>query len=60
LQFFSMGGTTMLQFIKRLLVFRIGQKSAKGAARMVGLRRLGLIIGLIGGWRAVHRHTHHA
>ncbi|MBV9477205.1 MAG: hypothetical protein JO315_14110 [Acidobacteria bacterium] len=50
----------MLQFIKKLLVFRLGQKSAKGAAHMLGLKRLGLVIGLIGGWRAVHRHQRHA
>lgn len=48
----------MLNFLKKLLVFRIGQKSAKGAARMLGFGRLGLIIGLIGGWRAVRRHRH--
>ena len=52
----------MLHFIKKLLVFRLGQKSAKGAARMLGFGRLGMVIGLIGGWRALrhHRHGHHA
>lgn len=46
----------MLNFLKKLLMFRVGQKSARGAARMVGLGRLGLVIGLIGGWRAMRRH----
>ncbi|HYC58918.1 MAG TPA: hypothetical protein VEK79_05060 [Thermoanaerobaculia bacterium] len=48
----------MLNFLKSLFVFRLGQTSARGAARMVGLGRLGLIIGLIGGYRALKRHRH--
>ena len=48
----------MWNFLKSLLVFRVGQTSARGAARMVGLGRLGLIIGLIGGWRAMRRQRH--
>ncbi|HEX8169197.1 MAG TPA: hypothetical protein VF824_01510 [Thermoanaerobaculia bacterium] len=50
----------MLSFIKRLLVFRLGQKSARGAAKMLGFGKLGMIIGLIGGWRAMRRHPHQA
>jgi hypothetical protein len=48
----------MLNFLKSLFVFRLGQTSARGAARMVGLGRLGLVIGLIGGWRALKQHRH--
>lgn len=48
----------MWNFIKKIFVFRIAQKSARGAARMVGLGRLGLIIGLIGGIRALRHHRH--
>lgn len=48
----------MWNFIKKLFIFRVGQTSARGAARMVGLGRLGLVIGLIGGWRAIRRHRH--
>ena len=48
----------MWHFIKKLLLFRVGQKSAKGAARMLGFGKLGLIIGLIGGWRTLRRHRH--
>ncbi len=50
----------MLNFIKRLLIFRLSQKSARGAARMLGFGKLSLIIGLIGGWRALRRHHRHA
>jgi hypothetical protein len=48
----------MLNFLKRMLIFRIGQSSARGVARIVGLGRFGLLLGLIGGWRAVRRHHH--
>lgn len=45
----------MLQFLKKLLLFRLGQKSARGTARMLGFGKLGLLIGLVGGWRAMRR-----
>ncbi len=48
----------MLNFIKRLIAFRIGQTSAKGAARMLGFKRLAFVAGLIGGVKAF-RHHHH-
>ena len=48
----------MWKFLKQLLMFRMGQKSARGAARMLGFGRLGMIIGLIGGWRAMRHHRH--
>jgi hypothetical protein len=48
----------MWNFIKKLFVFRVGQTSARGAARLIGLGRLGLVIGLIGGIRALRRHRH--
>ena len=47
----------MLNFIKRVFMFRVGQKSARGAARMVGLGRLAAVIGLIGGYRAMRKHS---
>ena len=46
----------MLNFLKGLFVFKMGQSSTKGMARMVGLGRLGMILGLIGGYRAWKRH----
>ena len=48
----------MLKLLKSLLVFRLGQKSARGAARLLGFGRLGLLIGLVGGWRAMKRQRH--
>ena len=50
----------MWNFIKQLVVFRLGQKSARGAARMIGFGKLGMILGLVGGWKALkkHRHSH--
>ncbi len=48
----------MLNFLKSLLVFRVGQSSARGVARLLGFGRLGLLVGLAGGWRALKRHRH--
>jgi hypothetical protein len=48
----------MLNFLKSLLVFRVAQKSSRGAAKLLGFGRLGLLIGLVGGWRAMKRHRH--
>lgn len=50
----------MLNFLKKLFVFRVGQTSARGAARLVGLGRLGAVIGLIGGYRAIKRYRRQA
>ena len=50
----------MLNFIKKLLLFRIGQKASRGTAKMLGFGKLGTVIGLIGGWRAMRRHHRHA
>lgn len=46
----------MWNFIKKIVRFRLAQKSARGAARMLGFGRLGLILGLVGGLRAL-RHS---
>ena len=46
----------MLNFLKSLFVFKMGQTTARSTARMVGLGRLGMILGLIGGYRAWKRH----
>lgn len=48
----------MWRLIKQLLAFKIGQKSAKGAARMLGFGKIGAVLGLIGGFRAMKRHRH--
>ncbi len=48
----------MLNFIKRLVAFRLGQTSARGAARMLGFGRLAMIAGVIGGVKAWRRSQH--
>jgi hypothetical protein len=48
----------MLNFIKRLVAFRLGQSSAKTAARMLGFGRLAMLAGVIGGVKAFRRHHH--
>lgn len=50
----------MLTLIKRLIAYRIGQKSAKSAARLLGFGRLASVVGVIGGYRALRRHHRHA
>ena len=47
----------MLKLLKRLLMFRIGQKASKGFARTLGFGRLSPVIGLIGGVRQMRRHS---
>jgi hypothetical protein len=48
----------MWTFLKRLFLFRVGQKTSRGMARAVGLGRLGMIVGLIGGYRYMRRNSH--
>jgi hypothetical protein len=48
----------MMHLVKQLIAFRLGQSSARGAARLLGFGRLGLVIGLIGGWRALKSRRH--
>jgi hypothetical protein len=46
----------MWRFLKKLLWFKLGQKSTRSAARLLGFGRVRLILGLIGGWRTMRRH----
>lgn len=48
----------MWNFLKKLFVFRMGQTTARGTARLLGFGKFGLILGLIGGWRSLRRHRH--
>lgn len=45
----------MWNIIKQIFLFRMAQNSTRGVARMVGLGRLGVILGIVGGVRAVMR-----
>lgn len=48
----------MLNFLKGLFFFRVGQNTSRGMARAVGLGRIATIAGLIGGWRYMRRHQY--
>ncbi len=45
----------MWNVLKGIFAFKVGQSTAKGTARMIGLGRLGVVLGLIGGYRAWKR-----
>jgi hypothetical protein len=47
----------MLRFLKKLLLFRIGQKTTKGFVRTIGLDSLAAIAGIIGGVKYMRRHS---
>ena len=47
----------MRHFLKKVLMFRIGQKAAKGFARSIGLKRAATLIGFVGGVKHMHRHS---
>ena len=47
----------MRHFLKMVLMFRIGQKAAKGFARSLGLKRASTVIGLVGGFKHMRRHA---
>ena len=47
----------MRHFLKKVLMFRIGQKAAKGFARSIGLKRASTVIGLVGGFKHMRRHA---
>jgi hypothetical protein len=52
----------MWNVLKGIFAFRMAQSSTRGAARLVGLGRLGVVLGLISGYRAWRRHrlvSHH-
>lgn len=46
----------MWDLIKKLVRFRVAQKSTRGAAKLLGFGKLGLVFGLIGGLRALRHH----
>lgn len=48
----------MLRFLKKVLMFRIGQKASRGFARRIGVRRpISNMIGIIGGVKYMRRHA---
>jgi hypothetical protein len=48
----------MLRFLKKLLMFRVGQKASHGFARSIGVYKpIAGIVGLIGGIKYMRRHA---
>jgi hypothetical protein len=47
----------MLSLLKKLLLFRIGQKTSKGVSHRLGLHSIAGMVGLIGGVRYMRRHS---
>ena len=47
----------MRHFLKKVLMFRIGQKAAKGFAKSMGLKHSARFIGLVGGYKHMRRHA---
>lgn len=48
----------MWNVLRNLFLFRVGQKTSRGTARMFGLRSLASIIGIVGGVRYMRKHQH--
>jgi hypothetical protein len=47
----------MLHFLKKLMMFRIGQKASRGFARSIGLNSVSTIVGVVGGVKYMRRHS---
>lgn len=47
----------MLKLLKKLLLFRIGQKASKRFAHGIGFRMLVPLIGIVGGMKMMRRHS---
>ena len=47
----------MFRFLKQLLIFRVGQKTARGFAKSIGMGRISSLVGLIGGIKYLRRHA---
>ena len=47
----------MVRFLKKLLMFRIGQKASRGFARSIGMHGFTNIAGVIGGFKYMRRHS---
>ena len=47
----------MMHFLKKLVMFRIGQKASRGFARSIGLNAMAGLVGLVGGVKYMRRHS---
>jgi hypothetical protein len=50
----------MLSLLKKLLLFRVGQKTTRGVARTIGLHKLSHLIGVVGGVHYMRKHSQRA
>jgi hypothetical protein len=58
LQFFRSQEADMLRFLKKVLMFRVGQKASRGFARSIGVRKpFSSLVGVIGGVKYMRRHA---
>ena len=47
----------MWNVLKQIFLFRVGQNTARGTMRFIGLGRFAALAGLIGGYRYMRRHA---
>jgi len=47
----------MLHFLKKLLLFRVGQRASRGFAKSIGLHAISGAVGIWGGLKYMRRHT---
>jgi len=47
----------MLRLLKKLLLFRVGQKTSRRFSKMIGLDSIAAIVGIIGGLKYMRRHS---
>ena len=47
----------MLHLLKKLFMFRMGQKATRGFARSIGLSKIAFLAGLLGGYKNMRRHA---
>ena len=47
----------MLRLLKKLFMFRVGQKTSRGFARSIGLNSVASLIGIVGGMKYMRRHS---
>ncbi|HXG58432.1 MAG TPA: hypothetical protein VNL91_05380 [Thermoanaerobaculia bacterium] len=46
----------MMHFLRKLLLFRLGQKASRSFARSIGLGAISGVIGVVGGLKSMRRH----
>jgi hypothetical protein len=47
----------MLHFLRKILMFRVGQKASRGFVRSIGMGRVATLAGLVGGYKYMRRHA---